>query len=129
MAAKRAFITFDYDHDEDLRVMLAGQARNPDTPFDFADRSVKEAMTGDWKEKVRTRIRNTDLTIVICGEWTYTARGVAEELTITREERQPYFLVRGRADKGCTKPSSALSTDKMYDWTWDNLKKLIGGAR
>ena len=27
MAARRAFISFDYDHDEDIRVMLAGQAK------------------------------------------------------------------------------------------------------
>ena len=129
MAAKRAFISFDFDHDEDLKNLLAGQAKNPDSPFEFADWSVKEAMTGDWKEKVRIRIRKTDLTIVICGESTHTATGVAAELTITKDEKKPYFLLAGRADKTCTKPTSALSTDKVYKWTWDNLKALIGGAR
>lgn len=129
MAAKRAFISFDFDHDEDLRTMLAGQAKNPDTPFEIQDWSVKEPMTGDWKEKVRRRIRATDLTIVICGEWTHTASGVASELTITRDEGKPYFLLAGRANKTCTKPTSALATDKVYKWTWDNLKALIGGAR
>ena len=129
MAKKRAFISFDYDHDDDIRTMLAGQAQHPDTPFDFADRSVKEHMTGDWKEKVKGRISNTDLTIVICGEWTHLANGVAEELKITRELGKPYFLLAGRADKNCTKPTSALPTDKVYQWTWDNLKVLIGGGR
>src|SRR5947208_2369459 len=70
--AKRAFISFDFDHDEDLRNLLAGQAKNPDSPFEFADWSVKEPMTGDWKEKVRRRIRSTELSIVMCGEWTHT---------------------------------------------------------
>ena len=37
----RAFISFDYDHDEDLCVMLAGQAKHPDTPFEIKDRSIK----------------------------------------------------------------------------------------
>lgn len=129
MAVKRAFISFDFDHDEDLKNLLAGQAKHPDSPFEFADWSVKEAMTGDWKSKVRTRIRQTDLTIVICGEWTHTATGVAAELSITRDEKQPYFLLAGRANKTCTKPTSALTTDKVYKWTWDNLKALIGGAR
>jgi len=129
MAKKRVFISFDFDHDEDLRNLLVGQAKNPDSPFDIADWSVKEPLTGDWKEKVRQRIRRTDLTIVICGEWTHTATGVAEELRITREEGKPYFLLWGRADKKCTKPKTALESDKIYKWTWDNLKKLIGGAR
>ena len=65
---KRAFISFDFDHDEELRDALKGQARNPDSPFNLADWSVKEAFAGDWKAKVRERIRKTDLTIVICGE-------------------------------------------------------------
>lgn len=129
MAKTRAFISFDYDHDDDLRTMLAGQAQHPDTPFDFADRSVKGHMTGDWKAKVKGRISNTDLTIVICGEWTHLAKGVAEELSITRELGQPYFLLAGRANKACTRPSSALPTDKVYDWTWPNLKILIAGGR
>lgn len=129
MAKKRVFISFDFDHDEDLRNLLVGQAKKPDSPFDMADWSVKEHLTGNWKEKVRERIRKTDLTIVICGEWTHTATGVAEELRITREEGKPYFLLRGRADKRCTKPKTALDSDKIYDWTWENLKKLIGGAR
>ena len=83
MAARRAFISFDYDHDADLQVMLAGQAKNPATPFVMENWSVKEPMTGDWKANVRSRIRSTDLTIVICGRHTHTAAGVAAELTIT----------------------------------------------
>ncbi len=129
MATTRAFISFDFDHDEDVKNLLAGQAKNADSPFEFADWSVKAALTGDWKEKVRARVRKTDLTIVICGEQTHTAAGVAAELTITREEKKAYFLLAGRSDKTCTKPTSAFETDKIYNWTWDNLKALIGGAR
>jgi hypothetical protein len=129
MIRKRAFISFDFDHDEDLRTMLAGQAKHPDTPFDFADRSVKEAMTGDWKAKVRRRISNTDLTVILCGEHTHTAQGVAVELQISRELSKPYFLLWGYSDRNCTKPTTALSTDAIYKWTWENLKSLIGGVR
>lgn len=129
MPRKRAFISFDFDHDDDLRIMLAGQAKLPDTPFDFTDRSLKEPLSGDWQSKIRSRIANTDITIVICGEWTHTADGVADELTITRELGNPYFLLNGRANKTCMRPQSALASDKVYDWTWHNLKALIGGAR
>ncbi len=126
---KRAFISFDFDNDEDLRNALVGQARMSDSPFEIADFSVKEPMEEDWKEKVRKRIRMTDLTIVICGEYTDKASGVAAELAITREENNTYFLLWGRPDKCCKKPITALNTDKIYKWTWDNLKSLIAGAR
>ncbi len=129
MMIKRAFISFDYDHDEDLRNLLAGQAKNTDSPFEIKDRSLKEPLTGDWKDKVRRRMDNIDVVIVICGEHTHTAAGVVAELTIAREKTKPYFLLWGRNGKTCTKPTSALSTDKIYEWTWDNLKSLIGGAR
>lgn len=129
MSPKRTFISFDFDHDEDLRNLLVGQAKNPDSSFSILNWSIKEPLTGNWKEKVRDRIRRTDLTIVICGEWTHTATGVADELKITQEESKPYFLLWGRNGKDCTKPTSALPSDKIYSWTWDNLKLLIGGAR
>ena len=126
---KRAFISFDFDHDEELRNALVGQAKNPDSPFQIADWSVRERFDGNWKQEVRHRIRRTDLTIVICGQHTHQAKGVAAELTITREEGKPYFLLRGRPDKVCNKPAMARSSDKIYKWSWDNLKKLIAGQR
>ncbi len=129
MAKKRVFTSFDYDHDDDLRVMLVGQSKNHDSPFELADWSVKEPMTGDWKEKVRARIRRCDLMAVICGEYTNTATGVSAEVTIAQEEEVPYFLLEGRSGKTCKKPRAARTTDKMYTWTWENLKKLIGGSR
>jgi hypothetical protein len=129
MAKKRVFTCFDFDHDEDLRNLLVGQSKNTDSPFEMADWSVKEAMAGDWKEKVRKRIRAVDQVIVMCGEHTDTATGVSAELEIAQEEKRPYFLLHGRKDKTCTRPKTAKSTDKKYNWTWDNLKNLVGGAR
>ncbi|VVH67114.1 hypothetical protein BSPLISOX_1392 [uncultured Gammaproteobacteria bacterium] len=126
---KRAFISFDIDHDEYVKKMLVGQAKFPDSPFEFKDNSVKEHLTGDWKEKVRRRMDNVDIVIVLCGTQTHTASGVAAELTIAKEKGKPYFLLTAYPDKSCTKPKSASTSDKAYKWTWDNLKKLIDGAR
>lgn len=126
---KRVFISFDFDHDEGTKIMLAGQAKLPDSPFDFSDASVKEHLTGDWKDKVQRRMDNIDVVIVLCGEHTHKASGVAAELTIAQENRKSYFLLAAYADKTCSKPTSAQSADKVYKWTWDNLKVLIGGGR
>lgn len=129
MAKTRVFISFDYDHDLDIKTLLVGQAKNPDSPFELADWSVKEPFTGDWKEKVRARIKKVDQVIVLCGEYTDKATGVNAEVTITQEEKISYFLLAGYSDKTCVKPKTAEASDKVYKWTWDNLKLLIAGNR
>lgn len=126
---KRVFISFDVDHDEGTKKMLALQAKLSDSPFDFKDASIKEPLTGDWKEKVRRRMDNIDVVAVLCGAHTHTASGVAAELTIAKEKGKKYFLLAAYADKACTKPTSASSSDSVYKWTWPNLKNLIGGVR
>ena len=129
MAKKRVFISFDYDYDKFLKAALVEQAANQDSPFELADHSIKEPLSGDWKEKEKARIKKTDLMIVICGENTHTATGVSAELKIAQEHEIPYFLLKGYSDKICLKPTAALSTNKIYSWTWDNLKTLVGGGR
>jgi hypothetical protein len=129
MSKQRVFISFDYDNDEDIKIMLAGQAKFPDSPFDFTDASVKEHLPGDWREKVKRRLGNCDQLIVLCGPYTHTARGVADELEIAQEIGLPYFHLQGRTNVTCYQPTTAKPEDKMYNWTWDNLKVLIAGGR
>ena len=127
MTAKRAFISFDFDHDDDLRNALVGQAKYPNSPFEIVDASVRRHLRGDWERQVRRRIQRAGLVIVMCGEHTHEAEGVAIEVRIAQEEGVEYFLLRGHSDRVCTKPTSARSDDKIHEWTWDNLRKLIEG--
>lgn len=122
------FISFDYDHDVTLKEFLVGQAKLEDSPFEITDHSIK-VEANDWKDKARTAIRRSDQVIVICGLHTDTATGVNGEIWIAREESTPYFLLAGYKDGGNKKPTAALDSDKLYKWTWDNLKTLIAGGR
>lgn len=126
---KRVFISFDYDNDADLKTLLVGQAKNPDSPFEITDMSIKETIADDWKENARRRIKGCDVVIVICGYKTNTATGVSAELQIAQEEHVPYFLLKGRSKGICVKPFSAGGSDTIYDWTWNNLKSVVGGFR
>jgi hypothetical protein len=126
---KRVFISFDYDHDEGAKIMLAGQAKLPDSPFDFKDASLKEPLSGDWQEKVKRRMDNIDVVIGLCGQHTHTAAGAAAEIKIAQDKSAPYFLLAAYPDKPSTKPTTAKSSDTVYKWTWENLKNLISGAR
>lgn len=126
---KRVFISFDYDNDSDLKTLLVGQARNSDSPFEITDMSIKEAISSNWKDNARRRIKGCDVVIVICGHKTNMATGVSVELKIAQEEGVDYFLLNGRASGRCVKPTAARNSDKIYDWTWNNLKLLVRGAR
>ncbi len=127
MAKKRVFISFDCDHDSEARDLLVGQAKSPDSPFDIADASVKEAPAGDWRETVRRRMDRVDAVIVLCGEYTDKAEGVAAELRIAQEEGKEYFLLGAYPDKHCTRPTTAKEEDKIYKWGWGNVKMLMAG--
>lgn len=126
---KRVFISFDVDNDQDIKVLLAGQAELGESPFEFVDASVKGHLAGDWKGKVKRRLANVEVVIILCGEKTHTASGVAAELSIAKDIKTPYFLLSAYPNKNCMKPTSATAGDKLYEWTWPNLKLLINGSR
>ena len=43
MAKTKVFVSFDYDHDVQLKDTLIGQSRLPDSPFSINDMSLREA--------------------------------------------------------------------------------------
>ena len=126
--ATRVFISYDYDNDAFLKEALVGQSKLPDSPFEISDWSIKVASPG-WKEEARRRISASTSVAVICGKNTATATGVATEVAIAQSLGKSYFLLAGYSDGGNFKPSTALATDKMYEWTWENLKILVKGGR
>lgn len=126
---QKAYICFDYDNDYELKECLVGQAENSDSPFSISDVSIKQEIQSNWKRYARQKIRKADVVIVICGKHTDKAKGVAAELSITQEEHKPYFLLCGRSDENVRKPMNATISDKIYKWTWENLKILINGGR
>jgi hypothetical protein len=47
----KVFISFDYDHDVDLKNLLGGQAKNDDSPFEITDMSIKEEIIRGLERK------------------------------------------------------------------------------
>ena len=125
MARKRVFISFDYDNDRELPGNLVAQAKRSDSPFALVDLSVRHSIDEKWKLEVRKLIWKSDFVVVICGQHTHQAAGVEAELSITREERKQYFLLRGQRGKTCTRPRNALREDPIHPWKWTTLRKLF----
>jgi hypothetical protein len=58
----RVFISFDFDHDQDLKNLLVGQSRFPESPFLIEDSSLKEE-SPKWRTQALARIRRADVVI------------------------------------------------------------------
>jgi hypothetical protein len=114
MAKKRVFISFDYDNDQGQKHLLVGQAKLPDSPFELADWSSKEHLTGDWKAKIKAKLAYVDVVCVLCGKNMASATGVAQELSMAKELGKEYFLLAAYSEGTMTKPSSASTSDKIY---------------
>ena len=122
MIKTKVFISFDYDNDLNLKILLAGQAKLKDSPFEISDWSMKEAAPEkDWEAKALSRIKRSDVVVVIAGQKTYKASGVKKEVKMARENDIPIIQIKPQG----TNPVRVENAGVLYDWTWDNLKKLL----
>lgn len=124
MKKKRVFVSFDFDNDVTLKHFIVGQAKNPDSPFEINDCSLKEAAPEpEWQEKARQAIRGSDIVLVIVGQDTYRAQGVLKEIGFAREAGVKIVQIIGRKDSTYTPVPNA---GRLYAWSWENLKSLCG---
>jgi len=62
MADPRAFISFDFDHNEDEKKYFAGQAKNSRTPFNIADWSSKSNLPqSTWEKIIEEKINKCNM--------------------------------------------------------------------
>lgn len=122
MSKKRVFISFDFDNDLSLKNLLAGQAKLPDSPFEISDWSLKEAAPAkDWEDKALSKIKSSDIVVVIAGASTYKASGVKKEVNMARNNYIKTVQIKPQG----TNPIRVENAGVLYDWTWDNLKTLL----
>lgn len=126
MADPRAFISFDFDHDEDQKNLFAGQAKNSKTPFGIQDWSSKEALRqSKWEEIIREKIGKCNLMIVLVGLNTWWADGVGKEITMAKSQNVPYFGVYVGGANTSTILPSGLARNRTIGWGWDEIAAAI----
>lgn len=124
MAKKRVFVSFDFDNDKILKDFVIGQSKLQDSPFDVIDTSIKEAAPEkDWLNRAETRIKGSDMVLVMVGLQTYKAPGVLKEVNLAKKWNKPIAQVIGYKDGNYTPVEGA---GRLYSWNWENLKKLLG---
>ena len=121
---KRAFVSFDFDQDQALKYLFAGQLKLPASPFSAADWSMKEAAPqNDWEREAMRRINRSDLVIVLVGPKTHRASGVLKEVSMARRLRKPIVQVIGY--EGAS-PTPVPNAGRLIRWSWSNLGNVLG---
>lgn len=134
MADPRAFISFDFDHNEIEKMLFVGQAKNSKTPFSIQDWSAKSSMAqSEWEEIVRDKINKSNMLIVLVGKYMASASGVAKEIAMAKEQNVPIFGVYvDGANTSSTLPSG-LAGNRTITWNWDSIaaavKQMMGEGK
>ena len=124
MAKKKVFISFDFDNDQKLYTFIVEQAKNPDSPFEISDYSLKEsAPEKEWLDRARRAIGRAEVFIVMLGPKTKNAQGVLKEVKIANEKEKRRFQIIGH--KNGAADWAVPGGGRTYIWSWPNLKKLL----
>lgn len=124
MAKKTVYIAFDYD-DLNVKQNLIAESNRPDCPWEFRDYSIRKEVEGAWVGEAKRLIAAADCVIVLCGQQTHQAVGVAIELQAAQELNKPYFLLSCTRNGTPTKPRHARSEDKIWTYRWPTVETLL----
>ena len=123
MTKKRAFFSFDFDEDQNLKNNMVGQMRLPSSPFEGADWSMKEAAPQrDWEKEAESRINRSDVVVVLVGPKTYKAPGVLKEVAMARRLGKPIVQIIGYKD---SHPRLVPNAGRLLRWTWPNMTNVF----
>jgi len=124
MPKTRVFVSYDFDRDKVLKDFIIGQARLPDSPFEIADHSLKEAAPErNWETRAAAAIMRADRFVVMLGPRTRWAQGVLKEIAISKRLGKPRFQVIGY--RGGSRNWAIPGAGRTYEWNWQNLKRLL----
>ncbi len=121
---KRVFVSYCHESDEQLKDFIIGQSKNSDSPFEVAAySSMEEIAPGqNWEAEAESRIKRSDLVLVMVGPQTHKAPGVLKEVEMARRNNIRIVQVIGYKDGNYTAVPNA---GRLYSWNWDNLQKLL----
>ena len=126
MADPRAFVSFDYDHDDTQKVLFVGQAKNSKTPFTIQDWSAKSSMAqSKWEAIVKEKINKCNMVIVLSGKTMASATGVAKEIAMAKEQDVPVFGVYVDGANSSSNLASGLQRNRTIAWDWGKIASAI----
>ncbi len=124
MAKRTVYIAFDYD-DLGVKQNLIAESKRPECPWEFVDNSIPAAVPDRWAAEAKRLIAASEFMIVLCGEQTHQAPGVATEIQAAQALHKPYFLLSGTRKGTPTKPKHARAEDKIWTYKWGTVQTLL----
>lgn len=126
MTDPRAFISFDFDHDETEKVLFVGQGKNSKTSFSMQDWSAKSSMAqSKWEAIVKEKINKCNMVIVLSGKTMASATGVAKEIAMAKDQNIPVFGVYIDGANTSSNLPKGLQRNRTIAWKWDKISDAI----
>ena len=126
MADPRAFISFDFDHNEIEKILFVGQAKNSKTPFSIQDWSAKSAMPqSQWEGIVKDKINKCNMLIVLVGKTMASATGVAKEIKMAKDQDVPVFGVYVDGANSSSNLPDGLQRNRTISWDWKEIASAV----
>lgn len=127
MADPRAFVSFDFDHDEESKRLFVGQAKKDSpTPFTIGDWSSKSALPqSEWEALIKDKINRCHLMIVLVGRYMASAGGVRKEIQFAKDGNVPFFGVYVDGANSSSTLPTGLARNRVISWTWAGIAKAI----
>lgn len=126
MADPRAFISFDFDHNETEKNLFVGQSKNSKTPFSIQDWSAKSSMPqSQWETIVKEKINKCNMLIVLVGKTMASATGVAKEIKMAKDLNVPVFGVYVDDANSSSNLPNGLQRNRTINWEWDAIANAV----
>ena len=135
MSDPRAFVSFDFDHNETSRNLFVGQARKDSpTPVTVQDWSSRKTLPGaQWETLIESRIAATNMCIVLVGRSMSTAAGVVKEIAMAKRAAVPVFGVYVDGAGTASTLPVGLQRNRTMRWDWDLIaaavKQMMGEGK
>jgi hypothetical protein len=126
MADPRAFISFDFDHNESGKILFVGQGKNSKTPFSIQDWSAKSSLAqSTWEAIVKEKINKCNMVIVLSGKTMASATGVDKEIAMAKDQNVPVFGVYVDGAGTSNNLPTGLQRNRTLAWNWDKIADAI----
>lgn len=130
MSIPHTFISFDFDYNHNEKILFAGQAKNPKTPFEIKDYSSKYSLPEkQWEDIIKLKVSKCHIMIVLIGKYTYKAIGVKKEIAFANEKNVPYFGIYVGGANRYTELPAGINRNRVIDWNWDNIASAINQVK
>lgn len=121
MLKKKAFVSFDCEHDKILREFITSQSRHLSSPFEVLGYSVDETSTLTTL-RIAKCIQQCDVVLVMVGPHTHKSANVLNEVKLAQEAGKQIIQILGYR---LGQYPVVEGAGRLHSWNSDNIRNLM----